>query len=168
MFGKKTKVSVQDGRMTIMTDDARTPGVVSLMIDQVRNGSFETATAENDGHALVFKPQGRKTVDTIAVYNSSDKASKAMKAVFDALRRKSQSGGGFWRGLFKVLLILVLLLGVLFLAGSWALNSIVNDIVPTLTDETAATQPVTEDTTLPVGEPFPAEKFIDATQSTPE
>lgn len=177
MFGKTTKAVVKDGRLTVMTNDARHPGVLSLALDQVQSGQFETASAENGGTALLFKSSGKKTGETLAVYDSANKAVAAMGAVYKALSGARKGGGGFWGGVLKTLVITVailLVLAVLISAVlSWALSDAVEqaagaDTLPAVTEETASAGPsgnmAEPAPVLPVGEAFPALDYIQATQ----
>ncbi len=169
MFGKKTKAGVKDGRLTIMTNDARHPGVVVMGLDQVQNGQFETAPGENGGTSLVFKPSGRKTADTIAVYNNGDHAAKALRNVYKALSGSSKGKSGFWIGLLKILgiaaliifIVLVVLSSVLGLMTDATQSALSTDELNALAGTAAPAQVAPVE--LPVGEAFPVSDYIKAT-----
>ena len=164
MFGKKTKANIKNGQLIIMTDDARNAGIITLALDHVRNGGFEVAAGENDGHALVFKPTGKKTSETLAVYNKHEQAAAAMKSVFKALSGKEKSGS-----LLKIIAIIAAVLALLYLLGSWMFNMFVNRLTESMTGDTASgisqSESIKGNNALPLGEAFPAQKFIDATQT---
>lgn len=172
MFGKKTIAGVKDGHLAIMTKDARHPGVISLSLDQVKGGQFETAPADNGGSVLVFKPSGRKTADTIAVYDSADKAAKALQNVYKALSGAGKSGkGNFFLSVLKVVGVTVLVIVVIVILISTLFGIFFGDAAK---DQVATAEMLapaetsgavtTTQQQLPVGEAFPAIQYIEATQ----
>lgn len=159
----KTKVSVKDGRLSVFASDARTPSVSAWGLDQISSGVFEIAAAENEGHALVFKPAGKKTAETVAVYNAPKQAQAALRAVFAALETRRKSGflSGIG-GIVKVGAVLVVSIIVLM----WLLSGMIGSmVVPDVTDDGQIVEVPDADSELPVGEPFPVEDFVRKTQS---
>lgn len=157
MFGKKTRVSIKNRRLTIFAEDALHPGVTTLPLDHALSGNFELAAQEGGLHALTFKPSGKKTADVVAQYADPGKAGKALETVFAKLNKGQNEGGPFWR-IVKIILIIVIAVVVM----QWLLTAYGFLL---LSNENKAAQGGDSSAKLPLGEPIPVEDYIRQTQS---
>lgn len=156
-MSKKTKASVKDGRLTVFAADARTLAVTGWGLDQVSSGAFELAPAENEGTSLVFKPSGKKTAETVAVYNTAKQAEAALNAVYTALNNRHKQGGGFLGSTLKsILKITAIIIGVLLLLGFISSLFFPSDMGGDPNYGETSLSPGE----LPVGEPFPVDEYV--------
>ncbi len=165
---KKTTAQVKDDRLNIMASNARTASVVSLEMDKVREGGFIINETKDGGSALEFKPAGRKTGDVLAVYNQSSDAAKALEVIFKAIGNGKKGTKNIIVVILYLIKILFLTFLVLFVLGVilfYALGNAVKDVVQ---DNVNVSTVVVDESTvenidepLPLGEPFPVDRYVE-------
>lgn len=162
MFGKKTRVSIKYNRLTIFAQDAQEPGVTTMALDHAMSGNFELASQNNGLTALVFKPSGKKTLETLAVYDRYDKGARALQSVFRTLNRGRGEGSLFWKIVKIVVIIIVAVVAAQWLITAYGFMLLSDDGTKSGASVVGASGQV-----LPVGEPMTVDDFVLKTQSTP-
>ncbi len=158
----KTTAQIKDERLTIMAPNARTASVMSLELSKVQEGEFTLNETKDGGTALEFKPAGRKTSDVIAVYNKSSDASKALKAVFEAIGgSKKRNVIGFMLYILKILALTIFVIIIIATLLFFALGQTVKDVATEGAMVSGNnTQDIIDTAPLPVGEPFLVDEYV--------